>query len=136
MQKKYEEIIERLRSRWENEGGSKEQVIDSFAEELEQVGILPPQTPPEPPTNTWLERLRDRLQNRTPYKERYEGDRPSMADIAPNRQKDLRDVMQHATLAEVEVALEEQQRYANELYYAHEAAMELLSDMRVIKRGI
>lgn len=134
MHKQYEEIIERQRVIWRTNRTGME-AVDCFEEELKQLGVRPVQTPPEPPQDTWLTRLRDRLQNRTPYTERYAGDRPSVADIDPNRRKDLHDVMRHATLAEVEVALEEQQRYANELYYAHEAAMELLSDMRTIKRG-
>lgn len=136
MQKRYEEIVERQRGIWEGHDEAR-QVIDCFAVELEQLGILPVQTPPEPPKNTWLVRLRDRLKNPTPYEPRYanEPHPTGMARITAQR-KDLHDVMRHATLAEVEVALKEQERYANQLYYAHEAAMELLSDMRVVKRGI
>lgn len=143
MNTQHEDLITELREVWSPEADSLKQanqVIDYLEVRLEQIDtaapILEPAPPkPEEPKNGLLAALRHRLKNRTPYKERFKGDRPSLAQIPIERCRDLRDVMRQATLAQVEEAIEVQRKHAVDLHYAEQAASELLRDMQSIKSG-
>lgn len=97
---------------------------------------LPEQSPPAPPTNTWLQRLVQRLKEPSGWVPRYKHDEfPTGIDVGIQRRRDLRSVLADASLAEIEQAIADQRKYKNDLYYAHEEAVELLNDIISIKNG-
>lgn len=130
-----EEVIERQRHIWEGHDEAR-QVIDCFEVELGLLTSTPAKVTPEPPVNSWLDKLRHRMKNRTPFAPKFRGDSESMADRGPNRRRDLHDIMQHATLAQVDQMVVDQRKFVNDLHYKHRDAEELLHDISAVRRGM